>query len=130
MKISFLKSGFYLSGFIILLFSLTTCYYNKEEILYPDKPCVTTHITFTGKIDSLFATNTCYTCHASSVAPPDGGGLKLDKYTVARDNINRVYGAVTHQNGFFAMPLGQNETIDPCAINIIQVWRDSGMPEN
>jgi len=27
------------------------------------------------------------------------------------------------------MPLGQSETIDPCAIKIIQIWKDSGMPE-
>ena len=125
-----MKSLFYITGLIIVLFCLTTCYYNKEEILYPDKPCDTTNITYSGKIDSVFVTNTCYTCHATAVAPPDVGGIRLDMYSVARDNINRVYGAVTHQQGFFAMPLGQSETIDPCAIKIIQAWRDSGMPEN
>ena len=124
-----MKSFVFVFFLFIVMFSFSNCLYNKEDKLYPDNPCDTTHITYNGKIDSVFAANTCYTCHATSVAPPDGGGLRLDIYPVVKENINRVYGAITHKNGFKPMPLGQSETIDPCAIKIIQIWKDSGMPE-
>jgi len=114
---------------IIIILSLSTCYYNKEEILYQDKSCDTTNITYIGKIDTIFSKKTCFSCHASTVAPPDGGGLQLDKYAIVKANINRVIGAITHQPGFKSMPLGQSETIDPCSINIIQLWKAAGMPE-
>ena len=125
-----MKSLICLFFLIIVMFSFSGCLYNAEDRLYPAQPCDTTHITYNGKIDSVFTANTCFTCHASSVAPPDGGGLRLDIYSVVKVNINRVYGAVTHQSGFKSMPFGQTETIDPCAIKIIQIWKDSGMPEN
>jgi len=125
-----MKSFICLSIFIFVLISFSGCLYNTENKLYTEQTCDTTHITYNGKIDSVFAANTCFTCHATSVAPPDGGGLRLDIYSVVKDNINRVYGAVSHQSGFKPMPLGQSETIDPCALKIIQIWRDSGMPEN
>ena len=125
-----MKLFYYLFFLFIVMIFFSSCLYNKEDKLNPAQPCDTTHITYNEKIDSLFATNTCYTCHATSVAPPDGGGLQLDIYSVAKENINRVYGAVSHQTGFKRMPPGQSETIDPCAIKIIQIWKDSGMPEN
>jgi len=125
-----MKSSICLFFLIIIPLSFSSCLYDKQDKLYPNQPCDTTHITYNGKIDSVFVRNTCFTCHATSVAPPDGGGLRLDIYSVVKENINRVYGAVSHQSGFKAMPLGQSETIDPCALKIIQIWKDSGMPEN
>ena len=124
-----MKSLFNITILIIILISFSTCFYNKEEILYPDKSCNTTNITYLGKIDSVFSKNTCFSCHASTVAPPDGGGLQLDKYATVKENINRVIGAINHQPGFKPMPLGQSEKIDPCSILIIQLWKDAGMPE-
>jgi len=124
-----MKSIFYSILLIIIMLSLTTCYYYKEDIKYPKNICDTTNITFTGKVAPVFARN-CLVCHGNAVAPPDGGGLRLELYADVKTNINRAFGAMSHLPGFIPMPLGQSETIDPCDIKIVRIWKDSGMPNN
>lgn len=124
-----MKSVFYSILLIIIMLSLTTCFYNKEDILYAKNQCDTTNITFSGKVSPVFAKN-CLVCHGNAVAPPDGGGLRLEDYADVKANISRAYGAMSHLPGFIPMPLGQSETIDQCEIKIVRIWKDSGMPDN
>lgn len=111
------------------MLSFTTCYYYKEDIISPKNICDTTNITFTGKVAPVFARN-CLVCHSNAVAPPDGGGLRLEHYADVKTNINKAFGSMSHLPGFVQMPLGQSETIDPCEIKIVGIWRNSGMPNN
>ena len=124
-----MKSFFYSILFLFVIASFTTCYYYKEDIRYSNNACDTTNITFTGKVAPVFANN-CLVCHGNSVAPPDGGGLRLQDYADVKANITKAFGSMSHLPGFIPMPLGQSETIDPCSIKIVRIWIDAGMPDN
>ncbi|MDD4969421.1 MAG: hypothetical protein PHT07_08330 [Paludibacter sp.] len=124
-----MKSVLYSIILILIMLSLTTCYYYKEDIRYSKNQCDTTNITFSGKVVPVFAQN-CLICHGNAVAPPDGGGLRLENYADVKMNITRAFGAMSHAPGFFPMPLGQSATIDTCEIKIVRIWKDAGMPDN
>lgn len=124
-----MKSFFYSILFLFVIASFTTCYYYKEDIRYSNNSCDTTNITFTGKVAPVFASN-CLVCHGNTVAPPDGGGLRLQDYADVKANITKAFGSMSHQPGFIPMPLGQSETINPCSIEIVRKWIDAGMPDN
>ena len=111
------------------MFSFSNCLYNKADILYPANACDTSNVTFKGKVAPVFASH-CLVCHGNSVSPPNGGGHRLQDYADVKANILIAYGAMSHQPGFIPMPLGQKETIDPCEIKIVRIWKDAGAPNN
>jgi len=116
-----------------IIFFLTvyySCYYDKEELLYPQlfAICDTTNVTFKSSITSILG-NSCYSCHNNSVASTYGGNIKLQDYADVKANINRVYGAINHLNGYSAMPKGGG-SISSCAIRTIKIWMDAGSPNN
>jgi hypothetical protein len=119
--------------FIVGLIILTiyySCYYDKEELLYPQltSNCDTTNVTFKSSITNILG-NYCYSCHNNSVASTYGGNIRLQDYTDVNTNINRVYGAITHQNGYSAMPKGGG-LLNACSIKTLQIWKDAGAPNN
>jgi hypothetical protein len=124
-----MKPLVYLVLLFIISITCSTCLYNKEDILYAEKSCDTTNITFSGKVAPVFARN-CLVCHGNAVSPPDGGGLRLQDYPDVRANITRAYGSMSHKPGFVPMPLGMSGTIDSCEIKIVRIWMNAGMPDN
>ena len=110
--------------------SLVSCYYNSEEKLYPgiSGDCDTTNIRYNPTITDILSRN-CYSCHASDVASSFGGGVKLDTYTGVKSNIQLIYGAVTHQSGYPAMPKDA-PMLDSCTIKDIRIWMLAGTPNN
>ena len=124
-----MKSLFYFTILVVILFIFSRCVYNKAEVLYPNNKCDTTNITFTGKVAPVFA-NHCLSCHGNAVSPPDGAGIRLQDYADVKTNLALAYAAMTHQSGLVPMPLGQTETIDACEITIVRIWKDAGAPNN
>ncbi len=72
--------------------------------------------------------NNCLGCHSS---PAPGAGLNFSTHagvTAAIPN-GRLFGAVNHQSGFVAMPLGSAK-MPACVVQQIKSWIDDGAPNN
>jgi len=114
---------------LILLFgtSISSCYYDNEEELYPygNLNCDTlTNITYTNSIQAIANTNCAISgCH-TGVNPT--GGIVLETYqqmkSIADDGKlgNRV---LVQQN----MP--PSGPLSTCDLEAIQVWINNGAPE-
>jgi hypothetical protein len=93
----------------VIIFSLSSCYYDSEEDLYGSVICNTTNVSFASDVNPILV-NHCVSCHfkGSSI----GGGINLDGYTAA----------VTY-------PKDQNK-LDDCKISKIEAWVKAGSPDN
>lgn len=109
--------------FLVVMLSLTGCYYDNEEDLYLGNYCDTTTVTY-ADIAPIFAEN-CNLCHSG--AEPVGF-LVLDTYENVKANITRVKGAVNHETGFRKMP--ENGELPPCELLKINVWINHDTPQN
>jgi hypothetical protein len=109
---------------------LSSCYYDKESVLYPAQPsnCNTpATVSYSQNVLPLLQVG-CYGCH-SGVAP--GGNIAMG--TWAADNAlalnGKLYGSISWSAGYSPMPLGGSKT-STCNLAIIKKWVDSGAPNN
>ncbi len=114
---------------MVTCFSALSCYYNKEDELYPNTgSCDTTNVTYSSTINSILINYNCAFCHSSAA---NSGNIILTNYislkTVA-DN-GKLLGSITHTPGFSPMPRGAPKMKD-CDINKIKTWIDAGAPDN
>ena len=111
----------------VIIFSLSSCYYDSEEDLYGSVICNTTNVSFASDVNPILV-NHCVSCHfkGSSI----GGGINLDGYTAAVTYAknNSVVGSIKHE-GYSAMPKDQNK-LDDCKISKIEAWVKAGSPDN
>ena len=112
----------------ILMVSISACYYDVEEELYPGViPCDSSNVTYAAKVLPIITFN-CFGCHSASVA---SGNVILEGHSNLKtyaDN-GRLIGSITHAPGFSPMPKGGNK-LSECDINIIQAWITSGAANN
>jgi len=90
--------------------------------------CDTTQVTYSGTIAPIFQTY-CTGCHSGSA--PSGGGVDLTVYAnvVAQANSGKLWGDVSHLNGYNAMPLG-GASLSSCDLSKINAWIKAGTPNN
>lgn len=124
-----MRKVIFLAVLVFAIIGLSTCYYNNEETLYSTNSCDTTNITFSAKIAPIFTAN-CLRCHGNAVASSNGGGIRLQDYTDVKAHLDRAYGAMSHQEGFFPMPLDMSTKIDECQIAKVRIWKNAGSPNN
>lgn len=111
------------------IFLLPSCVWDSVEELYPDMAdCDTTSVTFSNTIIPILSNN-CFSCHSNLNAPSFGGGLSFEDHQDVARYSERIIGAVNHNEGFLAMPQG-GDKLDPCSINLIEVWANAGAPDN
>lgn len=117
---------------LLLIVSLTGCYYDSEEKLYPQlsASCDLTNVTFAETVTPILQAS-CYSCHSNSNAANSGGGIKIQNYadvlTIAKNG--KLMGTVNHSSGYQAMPQGGGKLTD-CEINQLQKWIDNGTLNN
>jgi len=108
------------------------CYYDNEEYLYPqlDTACDTAAITYSISVRSVLDQN-CLSCHSNNTAASLGGNIKLENYAdvMSRADDGSLLGTVKHESGYSPMPKGASKLND-CSISIIQIWLNSGSPDN
>jgi len=116
---------FFMLAFLFL--GLCTCFYNKEEVLYPNQTntCDTTNITFNGKVVAVLEAN-CFRCHGNAVAISEGAGIRLEDYADVNDRMDQMYGAMAHLDGYLPMPRDKSSKIDSCQIKTFRIWKDAG----
>jgi len=121
------KKVFVLFIFILALGMLfPSCYYDKEETLYPFLKCDTSHVTYSQTIAPILSTN-CNVCHGS--ANPLGGVI-LNSWASIQVVITngKLIPAIDH-TGPFQMPKGGSMLPD-CTIEKIKRWITNGAPNN
>jgi hypothetical protein len=113
--------------FLIIIITLSGCYYDKEEILFPQSVCDTSAITFSRSVVPVLSSN-CYSCHGGSIP---SAGISLDTYAGVKlqaDN-GKLFGAISHAAGFSPMPKNGG-SLSSCNITKIKKWIDAGAPNN
>lgn len=117
---------------ISVIFSVPSCYYDKEELLYPlgnNAPCTDTAgtISYSQKIVPILQ-QYCYSCHTGNF--PSGnvvmGTYQTDK-AIAQNG--KLYGSINHSSGYSAMPKGMPKLND-CRVATIKKWIDNGVLNN
>lgn len=107
---------------------LSSCYYDKEDDLYPQvASCDTTNVTFTNNVFPIINSN-CTACH-SGAAP--SGNIRLENYdhiSVAANN-GSLLAVIRYEPGWSPMPKGGGKLND-CDIAEIETWVNQGTPIN
>ncbi len=117
---------------IAFIASVTGCYYDNEEKLYPQvsSGCDLSNVTFSGSVVPILQAS-CLTCHSNSQASGSGGGVKLQDYAdvQAVAASGKLMGTINHATGYDPMPKGGGKLSD-CEISQLQTWIDNGTLNN
>ena len=120
---------FILSTLIIV--SVSSCYYDKEELLYSpnNRPCSDSVgvVSYSQKVVPILRQN-CYSCHGSTF--PSGNivmGVYTADKTIAQNG--KLVGTISHSVGFSPMPTGMSK-LTTCQIATIKKWVNEGMLNN
>ncbi len=113
--------------------SLSSCYKDNEEELYPVvSTCDTASVTYAGQVSSILQTS-CLACHSNAGSGASGGGISLEGHanlsTYISNNQARFIGAIEHTSGYIAMPQGGGKLND-CSISQIKKWINDGAQNN
>ena len=113
--------------FIILSFTLSGCYYDKENELYPNAAnCDTANVTYSRSIAPVMVGN-CNVCHSAGVA---SGGVVTDNYdglkVIAANG--KLWTSVSWTGD--PMPKGSLDTLSICDRTKIKKWLDAKYPNN
>lgn len=114
-----------------LVIAITSCYYDKEELLYhtASGPCTDTTgvISYVQKVAPVLQ-QYCYSCHSGSFP---SGNIKMGTY--AADKVlgqnGSLYGSINHSAGYSPMPRDMPK-LSSCQVAVIKKWIDSGMQNN
>lgn len=116
---------------LLLIFFLSSCYYDKEDLLYGNNtiPCTDTSATASYATQVVpVLTQYCYNCHTGSFP---SGGIIMGGYTAdkALAQNGKLYGSIIHAAGYSPMPKGMSK-LNNCHIARIRKWIDNGMLNN
>lgn len=112
---------------------LQSCYYDKEETLYPKSSsgCEDTPVTYTASIVPIL-NQYCISCHSAAANQTLGGGYNLEGY----DNVKQ-YAA---PNGLLIKSVMFDPSVSPmpdggpqlpaCDLEKISKWVNAGAPNN
>ena len=115
--------------FFIPLIVITGCYYDKEDLLYPQSGnCDTATSSYSTVVQPALQTYGCIGCHSGS-AP--SGNILLNTHANVKTYVQngKLYGSMTHSAGYTPMPQGGNK-VNACIISKIKAWIDAGALNN
>ena len=115
---------------ILFIATITNCYYDSEEQLYPNlsTPCQDTIVTFSGTVTQIL--HPCLDCHSNSAAGNgEGRGIKLENYEDVKIVIQngQLMRAVRHESEYPMPPQGK---LPDCEIEQLQKWIDNDALKN
>lgn len=112
---------------VIGLVSLSSCYYDSEEDLYPSAGCSTENVSFANDVKPILL-NSCLSCHNNVSLQ---GNITLESYydVISYVPNGLLLGSIKHDSGYKAMP--QNATkLDDCRISKVEAWITAGALNN
>ncbi|GAB2838446.1 hypothetical protein [Ferruginibacter profundus] len=115
------------AGLFVVMISNTGCYYDKEEILYPQTVCDTANVTYSSSVVPVLVSN-CTVCHGGTTP---SAGIKLDTYADVKIQVTngRLWGAVSQAVSYSPMPKNAPK-MSSCNLTKIKKWIDAGAPNN
>jgi len=118
LKISILFFGAVLAG----------CYYDHEEILYPESKCSVPVTSVFGENVLPLLNSKCNNCHGGN---SPSGNINLTTHAEVTKYVNNgsLMGSINHASGYSAMPKNAGK-MSACEIETIQKWIDAGAPNN
>ncbi|NJO25891.1 MAG: hypothetical protein HC867_09255 [Bacteroidia bacterium] len=127
-----MKTAIPVSIFVVCILLISSCYYDKEELLYPASlsgPCTDTAgaVSYSQKVVPLFQ-QYCYGCHSGNFP---SGNIAMGTYQTDRaiGQNGKLYGSIAHSPGYSPMPKASNK-MSNCQVALIKKWIDSGMLNN
>lgn len=119
-----------LLAFSAIAFSLSGCYYDNEEELYPVSTVAcsdTTNVSYSSKVSTIMNAY-CVSCHSSG---NPSGGIMLDTYSgvKAAADAGALLGSITSDPNFSFMPKGGNQ-LSTCNIGYVRNWIKEGAKNN
>ncbi|NOT92450.1 hypothetical protein [Ferruginibacter sp.] len=114
-------------GLFLITTSTSSCYYDKEEILYPQSACDTATVTYSSSVVPILVSN-CTSCHAGNTP---SAGIKLDTHADVKIQVanGKLWGSVSHTASYSPMPKSGSKMSD-CNLTKIKKWIDAGAPNN
>jgi hypothetical protein len=108
---------------LFILFSLGSCYYDKEEVLYPGSADCQLNAKFTANVNPIIQSKCATTpdCHASGSTNTAG---PLTNFT----QIHNLSAVIRGQIISGIMP--KTGSLTPTELQTIVCWIDSGAPNN
>ena len=116
--------------FILAIYSisLSSCFYDSEDKLYPNTPaCDTLNVSYANGVNPILQSR-CFNCHGNSRL---GSIYDFEGYAdlVAMIGSQNFLGAIKQVPGILPMPQGADKLTD-CQINTIQAWINQGKLNN
>ena len=110
----------------VLTMSLSACYYDVEEELYP-AGCNIDSVGFAADIFPIINQN-CLICHSDAA---NFGNVSLADYSKVKRYADdkSLLGSVRHESGYSPMPQGQAK-LSKCDIEKIDKWIAEGAKNN
>lgn len=110
-----------------LLLGLVSCYYDKEEILYPNTGnCDTTAVRYSVQVVQILD-QYCMSCHSAAAA---SGGVALETYDQAKTwTMNGALMKAVRHKGPSPMPKNAPKLSD-CQIATLNNWFEANCPNN
>lgn len=115
--------------------SLSGCYYDTEEELYPDNgnstTCDTTNVLYSSTVEAILdAKCNSSACHGGTNNP---SGIPLDTFPAVKAYLDfdaaRFVSSIVQDGNASNMPKGDAKMSD-CNINSIKAWINKGYPNN
>ena len=110
---------------ILVIVSVSSCYYDNVEDLYGTSPCDVTAVSWTADIQPMIQQN-CVGCHQGASA---SGGKDLSSYANVKLYLGGVVSRMNKPNGdpLLMPPSGP---LSNCTLNQMDAWVAAGAPEN
>jgi len=114
--------------FAIVSITLSSCYYDNQEALYPSlsSSCDTTNVTFSTKIATVLANN-CLSCHSNAMAASAGNNIRLQDYNDVKARATAIAGSIKHTGTYSPMPKNGGK-LNTCSITLVDIWIRNGAP--
>jgi hypothetical protein len=120
----------YFVTFVTIIITVSSCYYDSEEALYPsvNSTCDTTNVTYSGKVVPILANN-CLSCHSNASAPSAGANIALENYADVSLQAASISAAINHTGPLSPMPKNGSK-LKVCLISTFDIWVRNGKPNN
>jgi len=119
------------NGLILIMISglltLSSCYNDNYQSLYPSGPCDTSQVTYSKDVRPVINAQ-CTSCHSGATPL---GNIALENYgeVVAMAKNGKLLGSIRNDAGYSPMPLG-GVKLSNCDISKIEKWVKNGTPNN
>lgn len=110
--------------------TLSSCYYDKEEDLYPSRFVCDENktVSFSGDLVPILEKN-CWVCHSSANAASLASGIIIETPNQITSRSSQLLKNIKHEPGASNMPKNGNKLSD-CEIATFENWINQGGNDN